>query len=95
MADAANYNFIDVLGIAELSSGDQAKAFRTIGQAVFESVLLRVMEELDDEQKKERPLTTAQTEPKREGAEEPRPASDASDDDWGAVPAFLRRSKLK
>ena len=49
----------------------------------------------DDEQKKERPLTTAQTEPKREGAEEPRPASDASDDDWGAVPAFLRRSKLK
>lgn len=53
MTDAANYNLIDVLGIAELTSSDQAKAFRTIGQAVFESVLLRVMEDLDDEQKKE------------------------------------------
>ena len=32
---------------------------------------------------------------KTEEKKEPEPAKDEDDDDWGAVPAFLRRSKLK
>ena len=44
-----------------------------------------------EEERRERPAA----EPRREAAEEPRPAPDTGEDDWGAVPAFLRRSKLK
>ena len=49
----AEKTIIDILGLEKLSSEDQKKAFEIIGQTIFQSVFLRVMDELDDEQKKE------------------------------------------
>ncbi|HEY4517620.1 MAG TPA: cell division protein FtsZ [Candidatus Paceibacterota bacterium] len=46
-----------------------------------------------DDEKKERPLPPIES--KKEPLDESRPAAEVADDDWGAVPAFLRRSKLK
>ena len=49
-----------------------------------------------DDEKKEQIFVPAQADAKREPSEAPRPAAETgADDDWGAVPAFLRRSKLK
>jgi len=51
----------------------------------------------DSKEDKKGPATVAKAEAKKEKKDEPAAAKDIDDDDddWGAVPAFLRRSKLK
>lgn len=50
-----------------------------------------------EEKTEEKPVEAPKREPAPAAAREPKPVDpvDEEDDDWGAVPAFLRRSKLK
>lgn len=77
---------------------EQAEAGRSgTGRAIFNSLGNRREEPIKKEEQKPEPAPTAKSEPAPK--RDPRPVDpvdeDDDDDDWGAVPAFLRRSKLK
>lgn len=56
MADANSFltqNIIQDLGLDKLSAEEQAKALMEVGKIIFQRVILRVMDELSEEDKNE------------------------------------------
>ncbi|HTY39866.1 MAG TPA: hypothetical protein VMC43_02140 [Candidatus Paceibacterota bacterium] len=53
MTELANKNLLVELGLDKLSADEQAKAVLSIGRVVYQAVLFRVMDILDDAKKAE------------------------------------------
>ncbi|MBI4691842.1 MAG: hypothetical protein HY773_00110 [Candidatus Terrybacteria bacterium] len=53
MATILQKNIISDLGLDKLSEKEQEEALQSIGRIIFQSVLIRVMEEMDDKGKDE------------------------------------------